>query len=33
MPEEQLYEVVANLVLQSISVWRTHLYADLFGGI
>jgi hypothetical protein len=28
MPEEQLYEVVANLVLQSISVWEDmHLYA------
>ncbi len=28
MPEDQLYEVVANLVLQSISVWEDmHLYA------
>lgn len=32
MPEEQLYEVVANLVLQSISVWEDmHLYAMTYS--
>lgn len=33
MPEEQLYEVVANLVLQSISVWEDmHLYALTYSA-
>lgn len=32
MPEEQLYEVVANLVLQSVSVWEDmHLYAMTYS--
>ena len=32
MPENQLYEVVANLVLQSISIWEDmHLYAMTYS--